>query len=79
MTSSEFFNAFQSYQVAHDQRRQLYKTTWFDVDNDKGDEKSFYTEAPAEADMLHYLVENEETFEMEKEYGHIYFSVESYF
>ena len=47
MTSTEFFNAFQSYQVAHDQRRHNYKTTWFDVERDTGVEKSFYVEAPA--------------------------------
>lgn len=79
MTSSEFFNAFQSYQVAHDQRKHSYQSTWFDVENDTGVEKEFFVTVPAQADLLYYLTEDD-NFELTvKEYGNIYFQVESYF
>ena len=64
--------------MAHDQRRYLYKTTWFDVEKDDGQEKSFYVEVPDQADLLHYT--SFDNFgDSVKEYGHIYFSVETYY
>jgi hypothetical protein len=46
LTSNEFFNAFQSIQIAHDRSDYTYKSTWFDVENDFGEEKDFYVTIP---------------------------------
>ena len=50
MTSGEFFNVFQSVQIAHDYRRFNYKRAWYDVEKDTGVEKEFFVTVPPKAD-----------------------------
>lgn len=80
MTAKEFFNAFQSIQIAHDHKQRSYIRSWYDVDGDTGLEKSFWVTIPATKDQNYYMKDDPDDYENQlKEYGHIYFTVETYY